>query len=66
MRRVDDLELDGLKLIQDTDMFCFGIDAVMLSNFAIKLSLKYSASASSLCFSPFFILYFFMFLPIML
>lgn len=33
MRRVDDLDLDGLKLIQDTDMFCFGIDAVMLSNF---------------------------------
>jgi len=33
MRRVDDLELNGLKLIQDTDMFCFGIDAVMLANF---------------------------------
>lgn len=33
MRRIDDLGLDGLKLIQDTDMFCFGIDAVMLSNF---------------------------------
>jgi len=34
MRRIDDLDLDGLKLIQDTDMFCFGIDAVMLANFA--------------------------------
>ena len=33
MRRLDDLELNGLKLIQDTDMFCFGIDAVMLANF---------------------------------
>ena len=33
MRRIDDLGLDGLKLIQDTDMFCFGIDAVMLANF---------------------------------
>ena len=33
MRRIDDLGIAGLKLIQDTDMFCFGIDAVMLSNF---------------------------------
>ena len=33
MRRLDDLELNGLKIIQDTDMFCFGIDAVMLANF---------------------------------
>lgn len=33
MRRIDDLDLNGLKLIQDTDMFCFGIDAVMLSDF---------------------------------
>lgn len=33
MRRLDDLELNGLKLMQDTDMFCFGIDAVMLANF---------------------------------
>ena len=34
MRRIDDLGIDNLKLIQDTDMFCFGIDAVMLANFA--------------------------------
>jgi len=33
MRRIDDLGINGLKLIQDTDMFCFGIDAVMLANF---------------------------------
>jgi len=33
MRRIDDLGLNGLKLIQDTEMFCFGIDAVMLANF---------------------------------
>lgn len=32
--RVDDLQLDGLKIIQDTNGFCFGIDAVLLSNFA--------------------------------
>lgn len=34
MRRIDDLGINELKLIQDTDMFCFGIDAVMLANFA--------------------------------
>lgn len=33
MRRIDDLGINNLKLIQDTNMFCFGIDAVMLSNF---------------------------------
>lgn len=33
MRRIDDLGINNLKLIQDTDMFCFGIDAVMLANF---------------------------------
>lgn len=32
--RIDDLQLDGLKIIQDTTGFCFGIDAVLLSNFA--------------------------------
>lgn len=34
MRRIDDLGINNLKLIQDTVMFCFGIDAVMLANFA--------------------------------
>ena len=33
MRRIDDLGINELKLIQDTDMFCFGVDAVMLANF---------------------------------
>ena len=33
MRRIDDLGINELKLIQDTDMLCFGIDAVMLANF---------------------------------
>ena len=32
--RIDDLQLNGLKIIQDTDGFCFGIDAVLLANFA--------------------------------
>lgn len=32
--RIDDLQMKGLKLIQDTNGFCFGIDAVLLANFA--------------------------------
>lgn len=32
--RIDDLQYKGLKLIQDTSGFCFGIDAVLLSDFA--------------------------------
>lgn len=31
--RVDDLQLNGLKIIQNPDSFCFGIDAVLLSDF---------------------------------
>ena len=31
--RLDDLQCNGLYLIQDSDKFCFGIDAVLLSNF---------------------------------
>ncbi len=34
MERIDDLGINGLKLIQDTDLFCFGTDAVYLANFA--------------------------------
>ncbi len=32
--RIDDLQLGGLKLIQNTEAFCFGVDAVLLSDFA--------------------------------
>lgn len=31
--RLDDLEIDGLKIIQNKELFCFGIDAVLLSHF---------------------------------
>ncbi len=31
--RIDDLQLKGLKIVQDPDLFCFGTDAVHLSNF---------------------------------
>ena len=32
--RLDDLQRNGLKIIQKTDGFCFGMDAVLLSGFA--------------------------------
>lgn len=32
--RIDDLEFKGLKLIQNRNGFCFGVDAVLLSDFA--------------------------------
>ncbi len=32
--RIDDLEFKGLKIIQNKDGFCFGIDSVLLSDFA--------------------------------
>ena len=31
--RVDDLQINGLKIIQHPDKFCFGMDAVLLSGF---------------------------------
>lgn len=36
--RLDDLQRNGYKLIQNTEIFCFGMDAVLLSSFAdVKL-----------------------------
>ena len=32
--RIDDLELNGLKIIQNKNGFCFGIDSILLSDFA--------------------------------
>ena len=32
--RIDDLELNGLKIIQNKTGFCFGIDSVLISDFA--------------------------------
>lgn len=32
--RIDDLQYKGLKLIQNKDGFCFGVDSVLLSDFA--------------------------------
>ena len=36
--RIDDLEYNGLKIIQNKDGFCFGIDSVLLSDFAKNIS----------------------------
>ena len=33
--RVDDLDLKGLRIIQNPKWFCFGIDAVLLASFAV-------------------------------
>lgn len=35
--RIDDLEFKNLKIIQNEEGFCFGIDAVLLSDFAKKI-----------------------------
>ena len=32
--RLDDLQLNGYMVIQDPKRFCYGVDAVLLSNFA--------------------------------
>lgn len=34
MKRCDDLGINNLKLIQDDELFCFGTDSVVLSDFA--------------------------------
>lgn len=38
--RIDDLNLNGKKIIQNTDYFCFGIDSVLLANFVNSNSSK--------------------------
>lgn len=39
--KIEDLDLKGLKIIQNKDWFCFGIDAVLLADFAeVKRSSK--------------------------
>ena len=35
--RIDDLEFKGLKMIQNTEGFCFGIDSILLSDFAKQI-----------------------------
>lgn len=35
--RIDDLQINNLKIIQNKDWFCFGIDSVLLSGFASEI-----------------------------
>lgn len=35
--RIDDLQLNNLKIIQNKEWFCFGIDSVLLSGFASRI-----------------------------
>ncbi len=35
--RIDDLEINNLKIIQNKEWFCFGIDAILLSDFAKEI-----------------------------
>ncbi len=35
--RIDDLELENLKIIQNEKWFCFGMDSVLLSDFAKEI-----------------------------
>lgn len=35
--KIDDLEFKNLKIIQNTNSFCFGIDAILLSDFASNI-----------------------------
>ena len=34
MERIDDLQYKGLKIIQNPEWFCFGIDSILLTEFA--------------------------------
>lgn len=44
--RLDDLQIKGYKILQKTDGFCFGMDAVLLSNYA---RVKKDAKVMDLC-----------------
>lgn len=46
--RIDDLQIDGLRLIQNPDWFCFGVDAVLLAHFAAQ-GIKKDAEVLDLC-----------------
>lgn len=45
--RIDDLEFKNLKIIQSEECFCFGIDAVLLSDFAKEI--KKDSIVADLC-----------------
>lgn len=46
--RIDDLNLDGMRIIQNPDWFCFGVDAVLLAHFAAA-GIKKGANVLDMC-----------------
>jgi len=48
LERIDDLQCKGYRIVQDTEAFCYGIDAVLLSAFA-KESVKKGSRVLDLC-----------------
>ncbi len=46
--RIDDLNLNNLRLIQNPNQFCFGVDAVLLADFAAK-GIKKDAEVMDMC-----------------
>lgn len=46
--RIDDLNLNGLRIIQNPNQFCFGVDAVLLAHFAAQ-GIKKQANVLDLC-----------------
>lgn len=46
--RLDDLQLDGLSLIQNPNWFCFGVDAVLLADYAAQ-NIKKGSLVLDLC-----------------
>lgn len=46
--RIDDLNLNGLRIIQNPNQFCFGVDAVLLAHFASQ-GIKKHAKVLDLC-----------------
>lgn len=46
--RIDDLQLNGLRLIQNPNWFCFGVDAVLLADYASR-SIKKGSRVLDLC-----------------
>jgi len=49
MERIDDLQLNGLRLIQNSDHFCFGVDAVLLSHYAATSKGRLPYHIADLC-----------------
>ncbi len=46
--RIDDLQTNNLKIIQNPDLFCFGTDAVLLSDYASR-SIRKGSKVLDLC-----------------